>query len=183
MKRGALVFALFAAVLACSLYAQHQHPAPAGPAATAPVSAQAAHHAFLDQERQALERGEGFGMALPADKAGYPGPKHVLELKTELKLTPPQVVAMEKLFAEMKAKAIERGQEVLAAEQRLEEMFREGRSVDELREESFRIATLRAELRWVHLHTHLAARQVLTAEQLATYTKLRHGPSSLQHAH
>lgn len=179
MKRIAFVVALFTTVLVCSLHAQHQHPAPTGAAA----AAQASHHAFLEQERQALERGEGFGMALPADRAGYPGPQHVLELKNELKLSPQQVAAMEKLFAEMKAKAIERGREVLAAEQRLEEMFRQGRSADELREESFRIASLRAELRWVHLNTHLAARQVLTAEQSAAYLKLRYGPSDPQHTH
>ena len=159
--------------------AQHPHDSSAPPA----NAAEAAHHAFLEQERQALERGEGFGMAMPADMAGYPGPKHVLDLKTELKLTPDQVAAMEKLFAEMKSRAVERGREVLAAEARLEQMFRDGRSADELREESFRIASLRAELRWVHLSTHLAARKVLTPGQLAAYMQLRYGQTGQQHAH
>ena len=163
---------------ACALIAQ-QHPAAPSP----PSKAEASHHAYLEMERQAIERGEGFGMAMAADRAGYPGPKHVLELKKELNLSPEQAAAMEKLFAEMKAKAIERGREVLAAEQRLEELFRQGRPADELREESFRIATLRAELRWVHLNTHLAARRVLTPEQLATYARLRHPQAGHSHAH
>jgi len=165
-------------VSALSLPAQHQHP-PAGDE-PAVQSSEAAHHAFLDMERQAIERGEGFGMALPADRAGYPGPKHVLDLKSELKLTPDQIAAMEKLYAAMKQKAIEHGREVLAAEQRLEEMFREGRPEPELREESYRVASLRVELRWVHLGTHLAARKLLTPEQIATYVRLRHG--GLDHA-
>lgn len=173
---GILIVAVLVVPI-CLVLAQHQQ-APTAPASQA---AEASHHAFLDQERQAIERGEGFGMAMPADKAGYPGPKHVLELKSELKLTPEQVAGMEKLFADMKTKAVARGREVLAAEQRLEQMFREGRTVDELREESFRIASLRAELRWVHLGTHLAARKLLTPPQIATYLQVRYGPSGHSH--
>ncbi len=176
MKRITLLSVL---VLFCcsSGAAQHQHGSqPAHPGdAPAAQTAERGHHAFLEMERQAIERGEGFGMAMPADRSGYPGPKHVLELKEELKLTPEQAAAMEKLFAEMKQKALERGREVLNAEQRLEQMFAGGRSEDELREETYRIASLRAELRWVHLRTHLAARKLLTPHQVDAYIQLRHG--------
>jgi Spy/CpxP family protein refolding chaperone len=183
MKRAAL-FSLF--VLLCdSLVAvqQHQHGSqlPPGGATTA-QSAQAGHHAFLEMERQAIERGEGFGMALAADRSGYPGPKHVLELKDQLKLTPEQVAAMEKLVAEMRQKAVERGREVLNAEQRLEQMFADGRSEDELREETYRVASLRAELRWVHLRTHLATRKLLTPQQVQAYTHIRYGAAMHQAA-
>jgi Spy/CpxP family protein refolding chaperone len=153
--------------------AQHQHP----PAQAAPPaqSAEAWHHTFLQMERDALAQGQGFGMALAADRNGYPGPKHILELKEPLKLTPEQEAAVAKLMAEMKQKAIARGREILAAEQRLEEMFRAGRPEPDLREETYRIATLRAQLRWVHLEAHIAARALLTAEQRAAYQRLRHG--------
>jgi hypothetical protein len=152
-----------------------QHPHAAG-AQTAPANpAEANHHAFLEMERAAIERGEGFGMALAADRNGYPGPKHILELKKELQLTPQQETAVQKLFAEMKQKAIARGKELLAAEERLEEYFVEGRSADELREETYRVSSLRAELRWVHLSAHLAAKKLLTREQVHTYMRLRHG--------
>ncbi len=150
-----------------SLAAQHPHARASAP--------QAEHHACLDQERQALERGEGFGMALVADRNGYPGPWHVLELKTELKLAPEQATAMEKLFAQMKQQALARGREVLEAETRLERLFAENRPEAELREQAFRVASLRAELRWEHLSAHLAARKLLTPEQLAAYARLRHG--------
>lgn len=170
MKRTLLVLLLFVPV--CVLLAQQHGSQPGAPAAK---QAEAGHHAYLEMERGAIERGEGFGMAMAADRSGYPGPKHVLELKDELKLTPEQAAGMEKLFAEMKQKALERGREVLNAEERLAQMFAEGRSEDELREETYRIASLRAELRWVHLRTHLAARKLLTPHQVHTYTQLRHG--------
>ncbi len=149
---------------------EHQH-LPATPIG----AAEAGHHACLDEERAALQRGEGFGMALVADRNAYPGPRHVLELKAGLKLMPEQQAALEELLARMKQQALARGKEVLLAEARLDEMFAQGRPEAELREQSFRVASLRAELRWVHLAAHLAARRLLTAEQLAAYQKLRHG--------
>jgi tyrosyl-tRNA synthetase len=133
------------------------------------------HHAFLQMEKYAIGRGEGFGMAMPADRNGYPGPKHILELKKELKLTSEQEAAVQRLMADMKTKALAKGKEVLAAEDRLGQYFKEGRSEAELREETYRVASLRAELRWVHLATHLAAKKTLTSEQNALYSKLRYG--------
>ena len=92
-------------LLALPVAAQHEpnmkHPVAASPT----PQAMAQHHAFLEEERGAIERGEGFGMALAADRNGYPGPRHVLEMKKELKLTPAQEAAMDKLMADaLKAK-------------------------------------------------------------------------------
>jgi hypothetical protein len=159
-------------LLTMPLTAQHEQHMKS-PAATPQTMAQ--HHAFLDAEREAIERGEGFGMALAADKNGYPGPKHVLDMKNELQLTRAQEAAMQKLMAEMKEKALAKGKDVLLAEKRLEEYFAQGKSEDELREETYRAASLRAELRWVHLSSHLAAKKLLTAQQIAAYQKMRHG--------
>jgi len=122
-------------------------------------------------------------MALAADRNGYPGPKHVLELKKELKLTGDQEAAMQKLFDEMREKALAKGRDVLLAEKRLEEGFAQGRPEAELREETYRVATLKAELRWVHLSTHLATRNALTPEQLAAYQRIRRGGMENPHAH
>lgn len=146
---------------------------PAGAPQGAPAAAQAEHHECLEHERAALERGEGFGMALAADRNGYPGPRHLLELGAELKLTPEQLAAAEKLYARMHQQAIARGREALVAEQKLETLFAENRAEAELREQAYRVATLRAELRWVHLSAHLAARKLLTPAQLAAYHKRR----------
>ena len=144
----------------------------AAPSHDAP-SAMAHHHSCAGEERAAIERGEGFGMAGPADRSGYPGPKHAIELRKELKLSPEQVAALEKLQAGITEKAVARGKEMFAAEALLEEMFREGRTEADLREQSFRIDSLHAELRWVHLSAHLAARALLTPEQIAAYLRVR----------
>jgi hypothetical protein len=166
---------LLVLLIAAALFAQHQHAPGAASKAPAKNPAEANHHAFLQAERAAIERGEGFGMALAADRNGFPGPRHVLEWKAELKLSPQQEADIQKLFDDMKQKAIARGREVLAAEARLEQYFAEGRTVDELREETYRVSSLRAELRWVHLSAHLAARKILTQSQIHTYMSLRHG--------
>jgi len=143
-------------------------------------SAHAGHQACLDAQRDALAKGEGFGMALPADHAGYPGPRHVLDLATELKLSPAQVRAFQKLFDDMKQKAQQRAGEIQAAQELLEKMFRENRSEADLREQSFRVDSIYAELRWVHLSAHFAARKLLSPEQVAAYVRLRapHSPGN-----
>ncbi|HEX2713462.1 MAG TPA: Spy/CpxP family protein refolding chaperone [Candidatus Acidoferrales bacterium] len=171
-----LAFAL-AAILAPGLPTQTSGPHKHSPANAA---AEEGHHACLEQERAAFERGEGFGAALVADRNGYPGPRHVLELRSELKLTPEQESALEKLFTQMHEQAVARGKEVLVAEEKLEAMFAQDRAEAELREQAYRVATLRAELRWVHLAAHLAARKLLTSEQLAAYQQLRHGSGASQ---
>lgn len=133
------------------------------------------HHACLEEERASIERGEGFGMAMAADHAGYPGPRHVLDLSSELKLTAEQRSAMERVYAAMHEKAVARGTELLESEARLEQMFREGRPEADLREQSFRVDSIHAELRWIHLAAHLAAQKILTADQIALYMHLRQG--------
>jgi Spy/CpxP family protein refolding chaperone len=132
------------------------------------------HHSCLEEERASIERGEGFGMAMAADHAGYPGPRHVLDMASELHLTADQRAGMEKIYAGMKEKALVRGKELFEAEARLEQMFREGRPEADLREQSFRVDSIHAELRWIHLSAHLAAQKILTPEQIARYTRLRH---------
>jgi len=162
-------------VLLLAFFAAAQHQGTALGPISLGKAAQAAHHAYLDQERAALERGEGFGMAMAADRNGFPGPRHVLELKAELKLAPEQQSAIEDLFRRMRQRALARGKDVLVAEQKLETLFAAKRPETELREQAFRAATLRAELRWVHLSAHLAAQKLLSPEQLAAYQHLRHG--------
>lgn len=150
---------------------QHHHMASAASA----QSGEQRHHAFLEEERAAIARGEGFGMAFPAELNGYPGPRHILDLQNELKLRPDQTAAVQKLFEEMKQQALAHGKDVLQAEGELEQMFRANRPEAELREQVLRIASLRGELRWVHLRAHVAAAALLTKEQIAAYSQLRHG--------
>lgn len=142
---------------------------------TAPALAtdEAAHHACLEQERLAIERGEGFGMAMVADHNGYPGPRHVLRWQSELQLSSRQQAAIQTIHERMNREAVAQGQEVLRAEEKLGEMFAQNRSEQELRAQSARIDSLHAALRWIHLRAHIAARKLLTAEQLTAYQQLR----------
>ena len=163
MRMVAIVFGgMCLALGAATLAAQHQ-------------PAEAAHHACLDEERQAIEKGEGFGMALAADRHGYPGPKHILELKNDLALTPEQEKQVRALFDQMRGRALVTGKHVLDKEAELEQLFASGAAeAAAVRPRLDEIARLRAELRWVHVSAHLDAYKLLTAEQRARYHHLRH---------
>jgi len=183
MNRSRISAALFGCLslaLAAPGSVVHGVRAGAKGAAMEPAGAQQAqtemqhHHSCLEEERASIERGEGFGMAMPADHAGYPGPRHVLDMAADLHLTAEQRAAIQKIFDHMHEKAVARGKELFEAEARLEQMFREGRPEADLREQSFRVDSIHAELRWIHLSAHLAAQKILTAEQIAQYTRLRH---------
>lgn len=160
---------IFAAALGCAALAV---AAPvAQPQQTG--SAMQHHQSCLEEERASIQKGEGFGMAMAADHAGYPGPRHVLDMAAELGLSAAQRASMEKVFETMHEKAVARGKELFEAEVRLEQMFREARPEADLREQAFRVDSIHAELRWIHLSAHLAAQKILTAEQIARYTRLR----------
>jgi hypothetical protein len=148
--------------------------APSGHTQHAAATA-ASHHACLEEERASIERGEGFGMAMAADRNGYPGPRHVLDLASELHLTSEQRAATQKVFDAMHAKALERGKELFEAQARLDQMFRDARPEADLREQAFRVDSVHAELRWIHLSAHLATQKILTADQIVLYQRLRHG--------
>ena len=54
--------------------------------------------ALSEEEIADLLAGRGAGMALPAELNHYPGPKHVLELAANLRLTPDQQAETRRLF-------------------------------------------------------------------------------------
>lgn len=131
--------------------------------------------AWMDAtERDAIERGLGYGMARAAEANALPGPKHVLELATPLALEPAQRDTIEALRARMQAEAVRIGRDVLAAEAALDaELAR-------MRPDPARVVALstaageaRGRLRAVHLDAHVAAARVLTASQIERYMSLR----------
>jgi Spy/CpxP family protein refolding chaperone len=133
--------------------------------------------------------GRGMSMALPAELNGYPGPRHVLELAAELELTPEQLAQTERLFEDMRLKAIDLGEQIIAGEASLDELFASGAA----REASLRVATdalarLNGRLRAHHLSYHLAIRDLLEPRQIQNYRRLRGYASSTEtgehgHAH
>ena len=126
-----------------------------------------------DDIRQ-LQAGSGWGLALPAELNGYPGPAHVLELADELGLSDNQKQRMEATFEVMRENAISKGELLIAAERKLDHGFKSG-SLDATSLEQLIDAAeaARADLRYVHLSRHLVTLEVLDAEQVRKYSELR----------
>ncbi|MGG5890543.1 hypothetical protein ACLF3G_25840 [Falsiroseomonas sp. HC035] len=129
----------------------------------------------LSEEQQAdLLAGRGMGLALAAELNGWPGPAHVMKLAGAVQLTPRQLAATQRLTAEMQTAASALGARVIEVERALDIAFRD-RSVtpSDLSARTARIAVLPGEIRDVHLRTHLAQVALLTAGQIAAYSRLR----------
>jgi len=126
------------------------------------------------QEMNDYLAGKGMGFAKAAELNGYPGPLHVLELVDQLGLTPEQRKQTETLFNDMKGKAIVAGKELIAAERALNDLFAsKAVSAKTLKQAVDRVAARQAEVRLVHLETHLTQTKILSAEQIAKYNSLR----------
>ena len=131
----------------------------------------------------ALERGEGWGLARPAELNGWPGPAHVLELGEEMALTAEQVAEIEAIWAGMNAEAQAVGAELIAAEAALDAAFA-ARDVDAARLVALTAAAedARARLRVVHLAAHLETAPTLSPRQVAIYAE-RRGYGAQEGAH
>ncbi|MEM7195134.1 MAG: hypothetical protein AAF402_09300 [Pseudomonadota bacterium] len=121
-----------------------------------------------------LKRGGGWGLAKAAELNGVPGPVHLLELKDEIKLSPNQVSIITQVFEEMRVEAIAKGERLIALERELEQNFSQ-RTItqDSLRALLDQIGVARSELRYVHLAAHLRMDDILAAEQVEQYNRLR----------
>jgi Spy/CpxP family protein refolding chaperone len=130
--------------------------------------------ALSPDEIAALETGEGFGQALSAELNGFPGPRHVIDLASDLGLTPAQRAAIVALFDQMQAEAMTAGEAVLAAEAGLEAGFRSrAMSEADLTARTEEIGRLRGALRGIHLKYHLRTAALLTPHQVALYNAAR----------
>lgn len=122
----------------------------------------------------ALKKGEGWGLAKPAELNGYPGPAHVLEFAEQLDLTKEQKQRVEASFEAMRAKAIELGKALVAAESALDEAFRSRKIKPDLLSTQLQaIARIRAALRAAHLNAHLEITPLLTEAQKKRYAGMR----------
>lgn len=129
----------------------------------------------LSQEQIAgYESGQGMGLALAAELNGYPGPKHVLELRAELGLTEAQLQSTEAVFNEMKQSASELGRQIVQQERELDRSFASHAiDAESLGARIERIARLQGQLRTVHLRAHLEMMKVLNGDQVSHYVGLR----------
>ena len=143
----------------------------------------AAAKALSEEDIAALLNGEGLGMAKAAELNGYPGPKHVPTLATELKLTDAQRQQVQAIFEQMNAAARPLGMELIGRELLLDRLFAEGEvTPDRLAIETAAIGTLEGSLRSAHLGAHLQTRALLNVDQISLYNRLR-GYDSLTAPH
>ena len=130
--------------------------------------------ALGDEDMRALTEGRGAGLAKAAELNGYPGPMHVVELSSQLALTPEQRAASESLVAAHKARARDLGARVIEAERALDALFAHRQADAASVEAATRlIGERQAALRAEHLKTHLAQTAILNATQIAHYQRLR----------
>jgi Spy/CpxP family protein refolding chaperone len=182
----ALAITLLSMVQAAPALGQagHQHGEPGrppaghahGPGEAADAQAHQRVEAYLKEFDAVVADGRGFGLAFVADQNGYPGPLHVLELKDRLQLTPEQEARMTALFQTMLAEARAKAVRLAEAETRLRQVFAAGTANGAaVRAAVAGAEAARAEVRLVHLLTHLETRDLLTETQRRTYHRLRWG--------
>jgi len=152
--------------------AQHQmhgdNPAPYAGLETRDIKS------LSEQDIAEIRRGGGWGLALPAELNGRPGPANLLELKDDLELSAEQVLAITEIYEAMHADAIAAGERFIAAEAALNDAF-EGTDLSEdmLQDLLVEAAEARANLRFVHLSRHLETPVLLTEAQIQKYNVLR----------
>ncbi len=119
---------------------------------------------------EVVGQGLGFGMAFTADRNGYPGPTHVIELGDQLGLTADQRARVQALREAMFSESRPASAELLQAEDRLAALFESRQATAEnLGAAVERVEGLRARVRLIHLRYHLKTRETLTEQQLAAY--------------
>ena len=130
--------------------------------------------ALSAEEIQGLLNGQGMSLALPAELNGLPGPRHVLDMSSELGLTEDQGRQVAEIFEAMSHAARQLGARIVELERELDAGFAE-RTIteDSLDAILHSLAGERARLRSVHLKAHLSLLPVLTDEQRRQYNRMR----------
>jgi len=130
--------------------------------------------ALSPEQIEGYEAGLGMGLAMAAEMNGYPGPKHVLELRDELDLTEAQIQSTERVFGAMQEAARGLGRQIVIQERELDRLFAtHDMDTSRLSERVMQVAELQGQLRAAHLLAHLEMMQVLSHEQIRRYIALR----------
>lgn len=126
------------------------------------------------EEVAGLLDGAGLGFAKAAELNGVPGPRHVLDLATELALSDEQRSRVQAVYDRMHDAAVGLGAMVVELERELDKAFVDRRLVPEdVERRSIEIGELRGRLRATHLVAHLETAELLSTEQIARYGHLR----------
>ncbi len=159
---------------AIALAQHHQNSAPADMTSPYVEQLNSPVRGLSPQEVDDLLKGRGAGYARVAELKGYPGPRHVLDLKQELNLSSEQEREIQLAFFQMQKEAQRLGQAILEREQKLSRAFaQQVISEAELQRQTKELATLYSELRTTHLRAHLQVTPLLSTEQITKYNVLR----------
>lgn len=139
-------------------------------------------------EIQGLLNGEGMGMAKAAELNHYPGPRHVLDLASQLQLSEAQRSKAQEIYDRMRDEAVRLGRAILSKEEELGNTFKKDEvDSNKLKTLVMEIARLRGELRLVHLLAHLEMKRALSPGQIEKYDELQgyrtRGPIEKYHHH
>ena len=130
-----------------------------------------------DDDIQSLQNGTGEafgGMAKLAELNGYPGPRHVLDMASELQVTDGQRMEIERIYQNMSNDAKSIGAAIIDIEQDMDGAFANKTITEEnLKSMLDKSADLYGQLRFVHLSAHLDTIQMLTIEQVQMYNTMR----------
>jgi Spy/CpxP family protein refolding chaperone len=125
-------------------------------------------------EVQGLLNGDGMGMARAAELNHYPGPRHVLDLTSQLQLSEAQRSKAQQIYDRMHDEAIHLGRAILFKEEELDNTFKKDEvDSNKLKTLVMETARLRGELRLVHLFAHLEMKRVLSRGQIEKYDELQ----------
>jgi Spy/CpxP family protein refolding chaperone len=128
----------------------------------------------IPADREALLNGEGMGLAAYAELNGYPGPKHVIDLKDQLGLTQDQLKKTEAVMKGVQISAKATGEEIVREEENLHKLFETGKVNERLLRSALdRIGKLRGELRFLHMQAHVKMKGILSPNQIQRYNELR----------
>lgn len=176
VREAAVLVGLLAAVSVAVVDAGDDATCPHKAASGSPYAQEQAREikALSSDEVTGLLAGEGLGRARAAELNHYPGPKHVLDLASQLDLTEDQIRRSKAIYDEMHAEAVRLGRELVDRERALDAAFGAARIDEEhLNKLLAEIAQTESRLRFVHLRAHLLERELLTQQQTARYDELR----------
>ena len=109
-----------------------------------------------------------------AELNSYPGPRHVLDLRSQLNLSATQIEEIQKVFNQMQSEAKSLGRTIIAKEQELSEAFATEKITDaRLQDKTNELAQLYGKLRSTHLQAHLQITPLLSTEQIRKYDRIR----------
>ena len=129
---------------------------------------------LTDEEVRALRQGEGMGLARAAELHHFPGPKHLLELASELGLSDDQIARIRAIHARMKSEAVAKGEAIIMAEGHLADLFASGEpTAREMTRVTGHLGAMRGQLQAIHLLAHIEATRELSAGQIREYDRLR----------